>query len=798
MFARSSRHALGSLRLHLATSRGEALLPTFYSRLDALSLYHSAANKHDDLRFDDGQRPGRRRGRSPRLYRRRLLDRPNHQKMTLDVDCLGKPGEIVVVPLRKRRRQAAQQVQVEQKQSSIEGVPFILGEVETELNAPAETDFSVHIEALRSMYRPGDKLHQEDWMELRRKIEQSFTSDQLEDYISRFQRSSSMSQQGDQQSQAGGRGTWKPGTSFYLDMNPENQEEMARRVARDQDLSGKEFLSERILRDCWQLGVVGEVGQLDIQLPSHAISLLLRSNRYSFEELAHSHQAKIDVTHSLNLVRITGSQSACESIRDIIEDFLSHIREDPLDLSLLNSLRDGNGDPASSEFLEWVEKSYGVACKREGRRSQGTIYYSADNKAMADRARRDLDLANKTRAAAAPIPFCTYVPASQQANVYAVNTEGATSWFDRKKQWFRWFMPSAQSETSDGMSAPLFDQHDSCLSSDILGLLRGMSNANTDPIQDDVEESLTALVGKCLFLHQPAMNETTISASRLGELSLPRIFTGNIPKISPFLRLLTPFPGSDHKQIHRIRLTPSSTNIHPMPPLELELGVMAADGWAPSPSDLVVRKVKAIVKENSLDFLLPENGLDIRFTRTVYRDLLGTSRRIPESDVSTPDDDVSIAAEIMKCLEQVVVNYRVYGDSALPAFCHLQLPRRVVETSLSSDGEHADSSHGEEGSIRAEYLFPPVKSFKGTRIFLYDFLGERLSYGYPEGGPLFPQQTTHLSLDMDVIKGSRPSAVDANNTSSLSEEEMLQKEFHSFYRTACKMAFELGKVPGKV
>lgn len=378
--------------------------------------------------------------------------------------------------------------------------------------------------------------------------------------------------------------------------------------------------------------------------------------------------------------------------------------------------------------------------------------------------------------------------------MYAVKTEGATSWVDRRKQWFRWSMESAQGDTSDKLSPPLFDQHHSRLSSDILGLLRGASNSNTEPTEDDVEETLTATVGKCLFLRRPAMNETTVSAERLGELSLPRIFTGNVPKVSPFLRLLTPFPGSDNQRLHRIRLTPSSTNPHPMPPLELEFGIRTGDDWTPSASDLVVRKVRAVVKENSIDYLLPENGLDLRFTRTVYRNLLISPRNTPESGAEVSDDE-AVLAEIQKCLEQLVVNSRINPHIPLPAFCHLQLPKRVVEMSLSSGDRQiasTDPINGVEGSIGGEYMFPPVNHFQGTRIFLYDFLGEKLSYGYPEGGPLFPQQTTHLSLGMDVIRGSRPSALDANK--GLSEEEILQKEFHSFYRTACKMAFELDRV----
>jgi hypothetical protein len=774
MFVRSSRHAVGSIRRHLAISPGEVPLPSFYSQRVALSHYHSATDDHDE-HFDNSQRPGRRR----RSFR--LQDRRSHQKILLDVDTLGKPGEIVVVPHPRRRRQAPEtQDAAEKGQSSTDDLPFILRELESEQLSQAETDFTFYIEELRSTYQPGDKLHQEEWMELREKVEQSFTSNQLSDYISR----SLASEQGGQQSQSGEHGTWKPGKSLYFGVSGVTREHVANRVARDQDLTGKKLLSEQVLRDCWQLGVADETGQLDIQLPPHAISLLLRSDRCSFQELAQSHQAKIDVSRSLNLVRITGSQTSCESIHETIEDFVSRIREDPADLSFLNTLRDSNGDPSIPEFLDWVDTAYGIACEREGRQSQGTVYYSADNKTMADRARRDLDLANQTRAVPA-VSFCTYVSSSQQANVYEVNTEGTTSWVDRGKHWFRWSMQSARSDDPYTSPAPLFDQHYPRLSSDILGQLRGTPNMDAEHTEGDIDESLTAVVGKCLFLHQPTMSETTVSASRLGQLSLPRIFTGDVPKLSSLLRVLTPFPGSDSEYLHRIKLTPSSTNTHPMPLLEVEIGVKDGEDLAPSASGFVVRKVRTIVKEDSIDYLLPENGLDIRFIRTSYRNLLDTPGRTFESDVSTRDDAASVLEEIKRCLEQVIANYDVFGDAALPAFCHLQLPRSAVETSSSSGGQST-------GTIGGEYLFPSVASFLGTRRFLYDFHGEKLSYGYSESGPLFPEKTTHLSLEMDVVKGGRVSE------KNLSDEEILQKEFLSFYRTACKVAFELGGVHGKV
>ena len=103
---------------------------------------------------------------------------------------------------------------------------------------------------------------------------------------------------------------WKPGTSTFVETASEGS--FADRIASSRYLKGKRFSAEKILRDCWKLGLAGEVGQIDMYLPETSLSLLLNSEHFSFDELASLHEAKIDVTKSFGLIRITGRQHTCE------------------------------------------------------------------------------------------------------------------------------------------------------------------------------------------------------------------------------------------------------------------------------------------------------------------------------------------------------------------------------------------------------------------------------------------------------------------------------------------------------
>lgn len=687
------------------------------------------------------------------------------EKHVLDVDSLGKPGEIVVVPQTPRRlTEADQPGDVTDEGSNGVTIRSLLDDLHIERSLDHRV-VKERIENCRGSYQRFDKLPAGDWEDLRSRLDSSFTIRQLSDYVSEYRQPRSEPNEGASQHPAVNVGSWEPVTS---------------KSATSRALTGKALLAEKILRNCWRLSIDSEVGQFDLQLSSQFLSLLRNSDHFSFDEVASLHGASIDIINARGLVRVIGKQNACQSITEIVLDAAARIREEDVEFGA-NSVSAGNNQTFNPEFLEWINKTYGVVLEPKSNVPQ-KILYLAENKFGAHNARRTLNLALYSTAPTS-IPFSTYLPASEPASVYNLNPEENASWFDRQKTWFRWAMPSAQAAEGEAHSTPFFDQHQSRLSDKLLKLLRDVPVAQAGSGGDmDVHTSVTAAVGRCLFMRKPSFEKTAISASQLGRLSVPRTFTTDIPRISPFIDSLFSIPPTDNAQPYRVRLTPTTVYAGVFPPLEIEFSV--TDDPVDSESDLVIRSVKAILGTNSVDYLLPENGLDLRFTRTVHRDLLDESH-------SNPSDSPSHQAmlqSIQQSLRSLLGANGGEGNSnSLSSFCYISIPNDFLQgpASKSCDvsqtcGENDAAQH--TNTVTVEYMFPPLNNIWDMAVRQYDFLDKRLNYSFYESGPFLAAHTMEVTLDMKIPRNGST----ADNEPS---DEMLEQDFHSLYKAACAMAF---------
>ncbi|KAL1886743.1 hypothetical protein Plec18167_000677 [Paecilomyces lecythidis] len=786
MLSRSSRNAVGFLRSRLSPACKETSLIAASAGRHQFARYHDAPN---DDSHESPSHPQR-----PRIHKHGVRS-SKVQKVVLDVNSLGRPGEVVIVPSRKGNKRVRKET-TEKKSDGTNELSSIFEELDKEKSVPDFAEVDANIEEFRLSYAPHDKLNYTEWNDLRQQLEKSFTSSQLGAYISRFKQSDLVTESNDKETI---KVDWKPGTSLFLETDPSTQELISDRTAAAEKLSGKGLLAERILRDCWGLGIAGEVGQLDLHLPSHAIALLLSSEHFSFRDLAQYHRAKIDVTHSLNLVRVTGDERSCIQVHEQIQNVISRIRKETVTLSLPPSASYTESRHLSSEFIKELEQNHGVVFQRKGRDSKGTMYYLAENKAEADKTQRDIDIALH-RKAIGPIPFCTYLPTSEEASAYSVNTGERASIFDRGAQWFRWARSSRGADRNKSL-IPFFDRHRERLSSDLLGLLRQTPAIDMQPLnQAHVSESLTARVGQCLFLDDLKQGDRTFSAARLGELSSRRIFLENIPKIAPFIRVLTPFPGTDRQVIHRFRLTPSISNAVTLPFLDLEIGLLNADGDPAFSTSVVIRSAKAVLQENSIDYLLPESIQDLRFTRkTLYNLLEGEEPgEIPLDGTAPPPEGGPVLTSIANLLRSLPFRTQAEDNQhASQAFYDISLPTKLVNSQNNSKEANPAVQSGDY--VTGTYAFPPLLKFRTSRFNIYDFHGERLGYSFYRLLPPFGEQSTVLSLDMDLMSDkSIDGAFAATGLGSmLSTDDALKQEFHYFYNTACKLAFQLGS-PGRL
>ncbi|OJI90214.1 hypothetical protein ASPTUDRAFT_114290, partial [Aspergillus tubingensis CBS 134.48] len=745
------------------------------------SLFPPSLRRHNvSIRFESTETDANHDERPPqhvssrrtpghnRLQHHRLKRRLG-KKVPISVSSLGNPGEVVVVKDRQRRRLRI--AKDEPKEVTDENaLPLFLREIDNDDQVVDSELLKTRVESFRLDYEPHHKLPVADWTALRNEFQASFTYRQLLDYIIEW-KENELDRDGTPETTPT---RWTPGVSEFLDSSYLSRKGVADRVAASQGLKGKFLLAERILRDCWHLGVLDEVGQLDIQLPTHILSLLLSSQHFSFEELANMHDAKIDVTHSLGLVRITGMQRICESISEIVHDAIARVRQESIELPPDETKTKVNNRIYTPEFLSWVTKTYRVAFEQNTPHTPSQIYYLAEDKQDADNARRALHLAYYSGTAPA-VPFSTYLPSTEPASVHDIDPENNTSWFERQKAWFRWATPATQSDEVKPSDTVMFDNHQTRVSDELFKLLRQKSSVTHQAHSEtgaDFLESITAAVGKCLFLRKPFFEESSVNASQLGRMSLPRTFTTDIPRAAQFLRTLTPKPVDEHQQAYRFRLVPSALNANVFPQLELEVTAKTSSTPEDATPDFSIRSAKLILSESNVDYLLPENGLDLRFTRKLTRELL------PQSQDSNSFSLSNIEESLRSLFSRTSTTD---GELPLPPFTQVTLPRDILPQ------DAADSS--------AEYIFLPVSDIRGTRIHKYDFRGQQLNYAFYESGPFNPYRTTDLFLNMDMTDGSASadSNVDVSSENVSRDAAASKDEFHTFYNTACALAFELDR-----
>lgn len=681
-------------------------------------------------------------------------------KVILDVDSLGKPGQIVVVS--GRRRQMSNRRNRKPETRSRDTISDMLGDLEIESSIPSDTSVQDSINETRGTYRVKETLPESDFKAMLSKLASSFTQKQLSEYILKHYRDS-----GDIREK---KWTWGPHSKTKGSGNEETKV-----------LKGKARLAETILRNCWQLVIDGELGKLDFYVPTRLLLLLIHAEHFSFHELASLHGCSIDVTQSVGLVSLTGKRNDCESVHEIIIDATVRARGEDVGISThING--DGN-QIFTSAFLQWVDTTYGVHVEQGANKAPKRILYLAENKVGAENARRTLNLAlfNTT---CPSTPFSTYLPASELASTYSYRPEAHASWFERQKSWFRWAMSSSQNEEAESLDTPFFDKHQTRLSDELLKLLRNSKSPQNNS-SNPVQETLSATIGRCLFIQRPSLSNTSISPAQLGKLSLPRIFTNDGPLVSQLMGALWPDLPEKKSDSYRLQLIPTS-NAQLLPELEIEVAIESqGDG------EMDIIGIKAIQSTNSVDYLLPENGLDLRFTRTISQDLLHKPSLNPRlgqpfsPKFPHPPDTQAMLQSIKESLrDSFAASQSSSSPVPPPTFCNVSLPQTIIQQFAPKAQLKGSNAKPSKSNVTAEYMFHPLSDIRGALVQEYDFNGRPLHYRYYESGPFLAARTNEVSLFMPAL----PIAPATGNADS---QKLLDREFHEFYNAACDMAFKI-------
>ncbi|KAJ5584757.1 uncharacterized protein N7459_004557 [Penicillium hispanicum] len=686
------------------------------------------------------------------------------KRIAIGATTLGEPAEILVV------QQQPRVVKHEVTASDEYRVPLapMLDDLEEEMGALNPETVRRAFDEYQALFQPKEQLTPQNWNEIRSVVASSFRSEHLLAYLSESKLRHAPPEHGTE--------TWRAGTSMTV-ITPHGKRTVKHRVASAEGLKWKRSLAERILRECWQLSMADDVGEQDLHLPPAVISLLLNAEHFSFDEVAAMHQSTIDVTLSSGFVRITGRQKDCEAIRELILDVTAKIRE--AEMGDVGSFTSISSLPA--RFLEWLGSTFGVAVKETSSESPPSesprkIIYLAANQSGAEKALRTANLAieasRETR-----VPFSTYLPASKQFAVQKYNIDTHGSWFDRQRSWFRWTVPSFQATSVQGPRTFLFTNHQSELSGGLLSLLRSPAATNTaSPNGVSLREAVTASAGKCAFAPKSSFDSSPISAAQLGLLSARRTFTTDVPRVMPFLNSLPLKQSQDGSQSHRIRLIPPSMNANRLPELEVEFTWKPAESSEAEENRFDIRSVNLVCSTSSVDYLLPENSQDLRFTRTLYYD-------IPAETLAESSNYKALVESIKKPLYEAFISTDTIQEPVpLPPFCHIELPSDLLtelgyeHTGASRPSNQDESALASENNISVEYMLPPIENIIGAQIRHYDFRGRSLWYRLSETGPFLAASTTDVVLELNRLNAG-------------SEEQ----DFHSFYMAACNMAFGIHK-----
>lgn len=161
MLTRFARPAAGRLACQCITPCRDILRSSASRQRDAFVRYLNTATNPED-------EPPRRR---PGARWANQKDYPRSQKVTLDVDSLGRPGEIVVVPHRTRRRRNS--VEIKRNTSDKSALPFMLEDIAIKDTVLESGTINENIRSFREPHRPHDKLSSNDWEDLRNRLQSS-------------------------------------------------------------------------------------------------------------------------------------------------------------------------------------------------------------------------------------------------------------------------------------------------------------------------------------------------------------------------------------------------------------------------------------------------------------------------------------------------------------------------------------------------------------------------------------------------------------------------------------------------
>ncbi|MCJ1248586.1 hypothetical protein MMC30_005804 [Trapelia coarctata] len=121
----------------------------------------------------------------------------------------------------------------------------------------------------------------------------------------------------------------------------------------------KQVLIERILRQAWKVRCKEEKameGELDIRLQTEHLKLLLNHKTNMFTRLAEQYEAKIDISQSRHIVRLTGDYATCSDLSKLIYYMIERVQSAELELPTSLQVPEQDEEQDSSRVKNWYKE----------------------------------------------------------------------------------------------------------------------------------------------------------------------------------------------------------------------------------------------------------------------------------------------------------------------------------------------------------------------------------------------------------------------------------------------------------
>ncbi|MCJ1312472.1 hypothetical protein MMC25_006146 [Agyrium rufum] len=783
------------------------------TRLHNTSEHVSGASTSEDLLSFEGNTRDPLKWQRLGYSTRRV--RLGEEKFSLPIDALGNPASVLVLndyAQRARERHRGTTFRsVEEQIGETPTTQQLLQAFEDERGLTSSQEVFDNIEGLgKDFLREKDlagchKLKQ--CARVAKVLHDGFTSPQLQAYIeaknlSRSDESTGLSELSQPLStESLQRTAWHADTTTFpqtaidrLDNGADSPSSLTNpspSIYRSDRLSPKQKAVEQIIRRTWNVKIAEEadtVGELDIRIAPEISALVLGRDdqdgrndqgpkKSLLSRLAEDYLARIDISRSNHLIRLTASLSACLDMFHAIRESMSQIRKDVIDITEL--AEQANATEKEMRFLgntrlyPQFERMTNTAITidiPEVKHSipKLTVWSMGPETTDLDNVRKLLFQSlnpNRTRL----VPVLLDVPKDSQLQELPLRNKESLPWYERPQNWARWISPISlvpiPSETSrKGFTEPgnvqRADPNDAQTYRALDFIKQSLINIDSATLIPKVQQQrrgyeqyhvLSAVPGLIAYRANDRQESNLLditgstehTAGRLKKFLKERDFrrstiSPEIPNLIPTV-LSLPNPQLLSQPRLRLRLRPSQSN-HDASAPSLDI-IMALDEEDKS---MKLHRIVITDTDRSCDQLLPEKVADVRYQRQSYT-------------VVDPAEDPILRETVLEFLSKS--NLDLWGAKPFSTPFDVKLPIRTTK----------------KGHTARETVLYYYDSLEHEAVMHLQFRHYRARYVTVEAG-LANGRRQYLSIEMDVDRA----------------RELADTEFHRFYVAVQDIVSALG------